>query len=232
MTKPLHVRVCDFVAGARLALLLATLETSAADTNSVIAAWLSAQTNMSTWSADFIQTRWLKVLNQPLVSTGHVWFARPNRFRWELGNPAQTIAVRDAEQLQVIYPRLKRVEQYPLNGDKSGPLGEALGLLDAGFPKNRADFDTRFRLLTLQASNDAWLLELQPASASARRVMPVIRVTLAQTNFALLANELEFPDGSRMRNDFRQAALNADFPADIFKPALEADFTVVKPLSP
>ncbi|MGD0538914.1 MAG: outer membrane lipoprotein carrier protein LolA [Verrucomicrobiota bacterium] len=232
MTKPRNVRICSFFVGALLALLLAALPARAADTNSVIAAWLSAQTNMSTWSADFVQTRWLKVLNQPLVSTGHVWFARPNHFRWELGNPAQTIAVRDDEQLQVIYPRLKRVEQYPLTGAKSGPLGEALGLLDAGFPRNRADFGARFRLLTLHATNDAWLLELQPASASARRVMPVIRVTLAQTNFALLANELEFPDGSRMRNDFRKATLNADFPADIFKPAVEAGFTVVKPLSP
>jgi outer membrane lipoprotein-sorting protein len=232
MTKPRPVHALDFFAGALLALLLATLGARAADTNSVIAAWLAAQTNMSRWSADFVQTRWLKVLNQPLVSTGHVWFARPNQFRWELGSPAQTIAVRDDDQLQVIYPRLKRVEQYPLNGGKSGPLGEALGLLDAGFPKNRADFDARFRLLTLHATNDAWLLELQPVSAAARRVMPVIRVTLAQTNFALLANELEFPDGSRMRNDFRQATLNPAFPADIFKPAVGADFTVVKPLSP
>jgi outer membrane lipoprotein-sorting protein len=216
--------VCTLLAGG--------LPARAADTNAVLNGWLAAQTNFSTWSADFVQTRWLKVLNQPLVSTGHVWFARPNHFRWELGDPAQTIAVRDATQLQVIYPRLKRVERYPLTGAKAGPLGEALGLLDAGFPKDRADFDARFRLLTLQSTNDAWRLALQPANAFARRVMPVIQVTLSKTNFALLANEMQFPDGSRMRNDFRHATLNAAFPAGLFQPALPADFTVVNPLSP
>ena len=89
---------------------------SAADTNSILAAWLNAQTNVQTWSADFLQTRKLKSLTQPLTATGHVWFAAPNRFHWELGQPAQTIAVRTTNDLLVIYPRLKRVERYPLSG--------------------------------------------------------------------------------------------------------------------
>ena len=33
-------------------------------------------------------------VNQVLTESGHVWFAAPNRFRWELGHPAKTIAVR------------------------------------------------------------------------------------------------------------------------------------------
>src|SRR5438128_2520153 len=61
--------------------------------------WLNAQTNIQTWEAEVTQTRTLKTLAQPLVSYGHVWFAAPNRFRWEIGNPAQTIAVRLPEQM-------------------------------------------------------------------------------------------------------------------------------------
>lgn len=211
--------------------LLAAPSLHATDTTAVLSAWLAAQTNVSTWSADFIQTRSLKALNQPLVSTGHVWFARPNHFRWELGQPVQTLAVRDDDQLQVIYPRLKRAERYPLAEGKSGPLGEALGLLDAGFPKSRADFDARFRLVSLQVTNAAWLMELQPASPSARRMMPSIRVMLATNSFVLLANELTFPDGSRMRNDFTNAVLNETFPMDLFRPAVKADFKIVEPLA-
>src|SRR5207253_1472077 len=78
----------------------------AASLNASLTAWLSAQTNIQTWSADFAQTRTLKSLTQPLMGTGRVWFAAPNRFRWELGNPAQTIAVRQPDELSVIYPRL------------------------------------------------------------------------------------------------------------------------------
>ena len=212
-----------------LVLFCALVLLRAADTNAVLDAWLSGQTNFATWSADFVQTRSLRALSQPLVTTGQVWFAKPNSFRWELGRPAQTVAVRDADRLEVIYPKLKRVERYSLAEGKSGPLGEALGLLDAGFPSSRADFDARFRLLSLQATNGTWLLELQPTSASARRMMPSLRVALATNDFSLVANELTFPDGSRMRNDFDHAKLNTQFAPDIFRPAVGAGFNVVEP---
>src|SRR3954453_5232517 len=91
------------------------------DNNAMLLGLLNAQTNLQTWEADFVQTRCLKALTQPLTATGHVWFAAPNRFRWELGQPPQTIAVRQTEQLLVIYPRLKRVERYPLDSAKAGP---------------------------------------------------------------------------------------------------------------
>ena len=211
------------------ALAFASSVARAADTNAILDAWLSAQTNFTTWSADFVQTRSLKALSQPLVSTGHVWFAKPNNFRWELGKPAQTVAVRDGDQLQIIYPKLKRAERYPLTAGKSGVLGEALGLLDAGFPKSHADFIARFRIASLDATNGTWELELQPVSPSARRVMSAIRVSLATNDFALLANEVAFPDGSRMRNDFSNAALNQTFPPELFRPVLDADFKIVEP---
>ena len=66
----------------------------AAEISPFLSRFLSAQTNLHTWSADLTQIRQLKTLTQPLVSTGHVWFAAPNKFRWEIGSPAQTIAVR------------------------------------------------------------------------------------------------------------------------------------------
>ena len=70
--------------------------------SSVLGAWLDSQTNIQTWSAQVIQTRELKSLTQPLTATGHVWFAAPNRFRWELGDPPQTIAVRQAAELLIL----------------------------------------------------------------------------------------------------------------------------------
>src|SRR5438477_10533859 len=95
--------------------------------------WLNAQTNVQAWSADFVQTRTLKSLIQPLTATGHVWFAAPNRFRWELGNPAQTIAVRQSDEMLVIYPLLKRAERYPLASAQTAQWRDTLALLDAGF---------------------------------------------------------------------------------------------------
>src|SRR5262249_20656241 len=88
-----------------LGLLACSFRGQAADTNAILNSWFAAQTNLQTWSADFTQTRTLKALTQPLVAVGRVWFAMPNRFRWELGSPPQTIALRNADEMLVIYPR-------------------------------------------------------------------------------------------------------------------------------
>src|SRR5436190_16976446 len=87
--------------------ITAPLLFAAADTNTLVTAWLAAQTNIQTWSADFVQTRVFKSLTQPLMAAGQVFFAAPNRFHWEQGRPAQTIAVRAPDELLVFYPNLK-----------------------------------------------------------------------------------------------------------------------------
>jgi outer membrane lipoprotein-sorting protein len=95
----------------------------------------AAQTHIQTWSAEFVQTRRLKALTQPLNATGRVWFAAPNRFRWELGQPPQTIAVRNAQEMLVIYPKLKRAERYPLTGNAGGQWRKRLLCSKPGFPE-------------------------------------------------------------------------------------------------
>src|SRR5262245_17564050 len=123
--------VCEW---PRIAVLFACLcvfneRSLASDADTALAQWLNAQTNIQTWSAEVIQTRALKSLTMPLMATGHVWFAAPNRFRWELGNPPQTIAVRQPDQMLVIYPKLKRAEKYPLDGEHTGQWRDTLALL-------------------------------------------------------------------------------------------------------
>jgi len=203
----------------------------AADTNAVINGWLAAQTNLSTWQADFVQTRTLRALTQPLMATGQVWFARPNQFRWELGSPAQTLAVRRADELFVIYPLLKRAERYPLGAKAAGQWRDALDLLETGFPSDRAELDARFHIAALAETNGVWQLSLQPTSTGARRMMQEVRVGLAANDFSLTSTELVFADGSRMRNDFANTVLNPALDAAVFDWKPPPDFKLVEPLA-
>ncbi len=193
-------------------------------------AWLNAQTNIQTWSADFVQTRTLASLTEPLTATGHVWFAAPNRFHWELGHPPQTIAVRDADQLLVIYPRLKRVERYPLNDAQTGPWKDTLALLDAGFPRSRAEIESRFNILDQHTSNGVHELTLQPKSETARHFMPQIKIGFDATQYSLVFTELRFADGSTLRNTFSNPVLNPKLDESLFHPALDPAWKITEPL--
>ena len=213
-----------------LIFLFFILTAHAADTNAVLNHWLAAQADLKTWSADCTQTRSLKTLTQPLIATGRVWFAAPDRFRWELGQPAQTIAVRRGDQMWISYPRLKRAEHYDLGGTKTGPWRDALGLLEAGFPQSRQQIDKQFKIASLTATNDVWTLALQPKSSLAQRFITEVGVTLGTNSCALLGTELTFADGSKMRNDFTNTVLNPAIDESLFNPPMDATFTVTEPL--
>jgi outer membrane lipoprotein-sorting protein len=203
---------------------------AAANTNSFLEAWLSAQSQLKTWTADFTQTRMLKTLKKPLTAKGHLTFAVPNNFRWQLGEPAQTIAVRNSNEMTVIYPKLKRAERYPLGGAGNEPWRDALALMDAGFPTSRAELEQRFKLTSLQITNDLAQITMEPRSAMAKKFMSEVQLTLRTNDFSMTANQLQFSDGSILRNEFTNSVKNPALPTNAFTAAIGADYTVVEPM--
>ena len=199
------------------------------DADAMLTSWLNAQTNIQTWSADFVQTRTLKALTQPLTETGHVWFRAPNRFRWELGSPVKTIAVRAAADLTVIYPKLKRAERYSLDSQGAGPMKDTLALLDAGFPGSRAEVESRFNILSQTTKDGIHELTLQPKAEAARRIMPQIKIAFDTATFALHSTELLFADGSTMANVFSGGVLNPNLDEAMFWPAIGTDYKITQP---
>lgn len=198
----------------------------------VLTAWLEAQRAWKSWSAEFTQTRTLKALTEPLRTPGRLWWVAPDQFRWELGRPPQTLALRRTNELLVIYPRLQRAERYPLGAEGDEPWRDALTLLDAGFPSSRAGLEVRFRVLAVTEGEGLVTVRLEPRRAGARRVMKEIRLTLRRDSSTLVANELVFADGSTLRNDFTNAVVNPPIEAGWLDPDLPADFTLVEPAKP
>ena len=213
-----------------LFLLILTANGHGAALSAEVAGWLSAQTNIHTWSAEFTQTRTLKSLTQPLKAAGHVWFASPNRFRWELGDPPQTIAVREGQELRVIYPKLKRVERFPLTPEGAGQWRDALALLEAGFPRSQSELEKQFLVVSEKTPGTICELELQPKSKAARRMMPRITIIFDMTSYSLKATELQFADGSTLRNEFANQVLNPTVDPKTFSPEIPTDYKVTEPL--
>lgn len=211
-------------------LTLVSVTVRADDLSPQVVAWLNAQANIHTWTADFTQTRRLKSLTQPLTAHGKVWFAEPNKFRWELGNPPLTIAVRAPEELEILYPKLHRVEKFSLSGQQTGQWREALSLLEAGFPRNRAAMEAQYNVVSQQTAGDIVRLILQPKSVAARKMMPKIEVDFDTKEHLLRGTELEFADGSTMRNDFSNIVTNPQIDPQTFSPPIPSDYKVIEPM--
>jgi len=213
-------------------LLLAAQNLLAADQDAVLTAWFAAQTNVQSWSADFVQTRTLKTLTQPLTARGHVDFVAPDKFHWALGEPARTIALRSGDEMFVIYPLLKRAERYPLGENTPKQLRDMMSLLQAGFPRSRAEFEAQFQVRSLTETNGDWRFALQPKSKFAAQLMPELQISVATNDFSLTRTELIFVDDSRMRSDFTNAVVNPPLAEKLFEWTPPADFKVTNPLAP
>ena len=208
------------------------LPLAAAEAGDVVDRWLGAQKEIHSWSADLTQTRELKTLKRPIQNEGRLLFAAPNRFRWELGEPPQTIAVRGTKAMRVIYPRLKRAEHYPLEGDGKEPWAEALALMDAGFPESRAVLEERFLVRSASEGEGTVTIHLQPRGSRAQQFMKGIELVFRTTDFAMVANRLEFADGSVLKNEFRNIETNPELSDDAFSMEVPADFKIIEPTKP
>ena len=192
--------------------------------------WLKAAGSLSAFEAKVVQTRHLKALQQPLVSTGKVCFVANGDFRWELGEPPQSVALRTGGGLLLLSPRLRRAEKIDLSQAASGPARDLLGLLDVGFPRDPQTFRERFELVEGKASVEAGTsrLDLRPKSAAARKLLPAIRVELDAAGFGLRATEMTFADGSRLRTEFLDVVTNRPPDPERFRSPVDATWNVVE----
>jgi outer membrane lipoprotein-sorting protein len=192
--------------------------------------WLERQGGLDRWAAAFTQTRRLPALAEPLMARGRVWFAAPKRFRWELGQPPETIAIRGTNQLAILYPRFKRGELYSLDAAAAGAFGDALDLLEAGFPRNRKDLEAQFSIEELRPiESDLWRMVLRPRSARARGLIESVVIEFDPEQQGPRATELRFAEGTTLRNDFSAAVVNPSLEEGWFEAKVPEGYEISRP---
>jgi outer membrane lipoprotein-sorting protein len=212
-----------------LLLLLSTPLSHAADYDAQFNKWFEVQTNLQSWSGEFTQTRTLSVLNQPLITPGKVW-VKPGEFRWELGQPVQSIILRTPDALLIVYPRFKRAEKYSLGVVPSGPMKDALALMDASLPRDRATMEEHFKLISADLTNSILQMTLQPRSESARKMIGQVKIGFHTNDYLIAETEMKFADGSTLHNNFTNIVINQPLAPELFDEKLPADYTVSEPL--
>jgi hypothetical protein len=161
-------------------------------------------------------------------AAGRLWFEAPGDFRWELGRPAQTIALRDGADLYVIYPALRAPSIIagrvcPAEWRDHVPF-------ERGLSAQPQEFESQFRVLSVAQSNGLWHLALEPKSKFARQMMPQLKIGLATNNFRWLPPKWFSWMVPAMRNDFTNAVVESRAGQELVSLAPPADYKVTEPL--
>lgn len=74
------------------------------------------------FSADFVQITTDPDGREMDKSSGHVYFSRPDRFRWEYKEPYVQLIVSDGDDVWLYDPDLEQVTVQPLSDQARGPM--------------------------------------------------------------------------------------------------------------
>jgi outer membrane lipoprotein-sorting protein len=208
-----------------LILLAASTATrvQAAPNMEIVEKWLGGNSGVGSLKIDFSQTRTMKSIKVPVRQQGSLWLDYGNdRFRWQTGDPAQTIVVSQGRNILILRTPMKRYEIRPA-GSGGAP---GMAALANGFPRSLGDFQRKYRVIDILPQGDTHHIVTRPLGASGKGVSRFTFV-VDSSKFRLRGIEIDLEDGSSINTSFSSVQPNAGMPASLFKPDL-AGYTETK----
>jgi outer membrane lipoprotein carrier protein len=180
--------------------------------NAALDAWLNRQKSIDTLETTFTQKRKLPSLKQPVTTPGKLSFAKPGRVRWQLGEPAATIAMSDGDTLTLIDYATKTARRIPADAPQAARFSMLTG---KGFqtPEN---FHGMFEVVEQRVESGIHQFTLKPKDRRLRSQVPWVFLDIDPAKNELRAMELELQDKSRIRTLFQNPRFNTKLAPALF----------------
>ncbi|HEX4641343.1 MAG TPA: outer membrane lipoprotein carrier protein LolA [Chthoniobacterales bacterium] len=173
--------------------------------------------------ADFQEQKDVKMLNKPIVSTGKIWFQRPNKFRREAKGNSPSITVSDGQQLWIYYPKFSSAEHYSLG--KRSPLDAGINAITASL--NLENVEATYHISGTKES-DGYQLQLLPRNPSMKRFLQTFTIRM-NNELQVIRTEMVQPNGDRIVTTYSNETRGA-IPASTFEFTPPAGTEVTTPL--
>jgi outer membrane lipoprotein carrier protein len=145
------------------------------------------------FAAAFAEQRTSRLLKKPLLSTGHIAFQIPNKFRREVTGSNPSLTVSNGQELWLYYPNFKEAEHYTLG--KRALFDDALAALTAGL--NFARVEEFYELQITAEAGGGYQIILTPKRSNLKRIVAQLAVTLDQ-ELEVRRTELTLPKGDQV----------------------------------
>lgn len=180
--------------------------------NAALDAWLKRQSTINTLETAFTQERKLPALKEPVTTPGRLAFSKPGRVRWQLGEPAATLALSDGSTLTLIDVPAKTARRIPADSPQAARFSMLTG---KGF-QTAADFQAMFEIIGHRIDSGIHQYTLKPKDRRTRSQVPWIFLSIDPAKNELRAMELELQDKSRIRTLFHNPEYNTRLAPTLF----------------
>lgn len=196
---------------------LILLATACADT-APLDAWLKRQSSIESIDTAFVQERKLPALKQPTTTPGRMSFVRPDKIRWQLGEPAETLAISDGKTLTLIDVAANTTRQAPLDS----PEAARFSLLSGRAFQSPESFQQSFEVVESRVTGGIHQYTLKAKDRRIRSQIPWLFIDIDPAKNELRSLELELRDKSRIRTIFTDPRFNKRLPDHLFQPPTPA----------
>ncbi|MBK1881043.1 outer membrane lipoprotein carrier protein LolA [Luteolibacter pohnpeiensis] len=184
--------------------------------DAVLQSWLEHQAEVKSLDATFTQERKLPALKNPVVTPGRISFQKPDKIRWQLGEPTETLAVSDGKTLTMIEEADKTARQIPADSPRAARFTALTGSAFA----NPTAFTDAFEIVEKRVTLGIHQYTLKPKDRKFRSQVPWVFIDIDPEKNELRAFELELKDKSRLRTVFHNPKFNQVLPDSLFTPDL------------
>ena len=200
----------------RLLLLpLLVLSIARAD-NAELETWLKRQSSITSLDATFTQERKLPALKNPTSTEGRLCFVKPDKVRWQLGDPFETLAVSDGTTLTLIESGPKTARKTGVNS----PQAARFSLLSGKAFESPEKFYQAFEVIETRITSGIHQYPLKAKDRRVRSQIPWIFLDIDPEKNELRALEMELQDKSRLRTVFHSPRFNVKLDDTLFTPDL------------
>lgn len=182
--------------------------------NEVLARLEERISGLQTLQADFVQEKYLAVLDEPLVLSGTLSMQKPDRFSWIVRKPLRYSMVIVGEVAHQWDEDTRRVEKIPLSGNPvfGAAIRQLQGWLSGAYRSMLGEYEVRV------LGREPITLEFVPReTALAREVIERVTVTFGRDERYIRRMEILERRGDRTLLRFVNTLLNTPIPPSAWK---------------
>jgi outer membrane lipoprotein carrier protein len=175
--------------------------------------WLEAQAEVRSVEANFIQKRKLATLDREIETEGKLWVNYPDRFHWQMGEPARALIIRNGDKMQFYNKQTDQLSSFGVTSDE----GRRYAFMTSSFATSLEEFQKGFEIKKVWEEDGVYYVLFQSKNSTLQKRVPFLALGIYRKSNKLGLFEMHLEDKSIIRTTFTNYQINGAVPEEKFR---------------